>query len=116
MTGAQRSIHDLRASGDRLAAIERTGEEDVGGGAEGVALFMNRMRAEFQNAMLMTGAGAVYQLGHLRFTTASQESYIASVSNRVATLMRVGLGDHIHCAVFRKSKKTPPVARTVKAR
>jgi hypothetical protein len=54
------------------------------------------------------GAGIAYQLGHLRITTRSQESYIASVSYRVATLMRVGLGDHIHCSVFRKFPKNPP--------
>jgi len=49
-----------------------------------------------------------YQLGHLRLTVHSQESYIASVTTHVASLMRVGLGDHIHCAVFRKFPKTPP--------
>ncbi len=54
------------------------------------------------------GVGIAYQLGHLRLTTASQDSYIASVSSRVATLMRVGLGDHIHCSVFRKFPKQLP--------
>jgi hypothetical protein len=49
-----------------------------------------------------------YELGRLRLTISSQESYIASVSNRVASLMRVGLGDHIHCSVFRKFPKNPP--------
>jgi hypothetical protein len=49
-----------------------------------------------------------YQLGYLRWTANSQESYIAAVSSRVATLMRVGLGDHIHCAVFRKFPKEAP--------
>jgi hypothetical protein len=54
----------------------------------------------------------VYQLGNLRFTATSQESYIVSVSSRVAGLMRVGLGDHIHCAVFRKyPKQAPPVEK-----
>lgn len=48
-----------------------------------------------------------YQLGHLRLTTASQEKYIASISLRVGSIMRVGLGDHVHCAVFRKPPKTP---------
>jgi hypothetical protein len=57
---------------------------------------------------VILGGGIAYQLGHLRITTASQESYIAAVSNRVATLMRVGLRDHIHCAVFRKYPKDPP--------
>jgi len=54
------------------------------------------------------GGVIAYQLGHLRLTTSSQESYIVSVSNQVATLMRVGLGDHIHCSVFRKFPKNPP--------
>jgi hypothetical protein len=58
--------------------------------------------------LVCLGAGTSYQFGHLRFTKSSQESYIGSVSSRVATLMRVGLGDHIHCAVFRKYPKDPP--------
>ena len=49
-----------------------------------------------------------YQLGHLRLTVRSQEAYIASVSTHVATLMRVGLGDHLHCSVFRSYPKSPP--------
>jgi hypothetical protein len=51
-----------------------------------------------------------YQLGYLRLGVKSQESYIASVSTQVGTLMRVGLGDHIHCSFFRKFPKTPPAA------
>ncbi len=54
------------------------------------------------------GLSVAYQLGHLRLTTNSQESYIGSVSNRVATIMRVGLGDHIHCSVFRKFPRNAP--------
>jgi hypothetical protein len=61
-------------------------------------------------AAVCLGVAIAYQLGHLRVTVRSQESYIASVSTQVATLMRVGLGDHIHCAVFRKSPKNPPTA------
>src|SRR5271165_2183613 len=49
-----------------------------------------------------------YQLGHLRLTVGAQESYISSVSTHVARLMRVGLGDHIDCSVFRKYPKDPP--------
>ncbi len=49
-----------------------------------------------------------YQLGHLRWTTASQDSYIAAIANRVPTLMRVGLKDHVHCAYYRKYPKNPP--------
>lgn len=58
--------------------------------------------------VMFAGATIAYQLGHLRLTVRSQESYIASVSTQVATLMRVGLGDHIHCSVFRKYPANPP--------
>jgi len=59
-------------------------------------------------AAAVFGFVIAYQLGHLRLTVRSQESYIASVSTQIATLMRVGLGDHIHCSVFRKYPKNPP--------
>ena len=49
-----------------------------------------------------------YQRGYMRWTPRSKESYIASISGQVAMLMRVGLGDHVHCAVFRKYPKNPP--------
>ena len=62
-------------------------------------------------AVLMT-AGAAWQMGHLRITTSSQNAYIASVSTHVATLMRVGLGDHIHCSVFRKYSKNAPTTES----
>lgn len=52
--------------------------------------------------------GIAYQLGHLRLTASLQESYIASVSNHVASIMRVGLRDHLHCAYFRKYPKDAP--------
>jgi hypothetical protein len=56
--------------------------------------------------VLTVGVTAIaYQLGHLRFTTKTQETYIASISSRVAGIMRVGLGDHVHCGVFRKYPK-----------
>jgi hypothetical protein len=56
----------------------------------------------------MLGVGIAYQLGHLRLTVRSQESYIATISTQVTTLMRVGLGDHIHCSVFRKYPQDAP--------
>lgn len=59
-------------------------------------------------AAVVFGVVTAYQLGHLRLTVRSQESYIASVSTHIATLMRVGLGDFIHCSVFRKYPKNPP--------
>jgi hypothetical protein len=57
---------------------------------------------------VLAGFAVAYQLGHLRLTVGSQESYIGTVSMHIATLMRVGLGDHIHCSVFRKYPKNPP--------
>jgi hypothetical protein len=44
----------------------------------------------------------------LRFTAASHETYIASVTGRVNPVMRVALGGHIHCSVFRRFRKDPP--------
>jgi hypothetical protein len=58
--------------------------------------------------VICVGMLIAYQLGHLRLTRGSQESYIASVSSRIAGIMRAGLGDHIHCAVYRKFPKDPP--------
>ena len=59
-------------------------------------------------AALAVSAITAYHFGYFRLTPESQESYIASVSSRVGTLMRVGLGDHLHCAVFRKYPRNPP--------
>jgi hypothetical protein len=55
-----------------------------------------------------TAACVIAAVGYIRFTAENQETYIARVSNQVATLMRVGLGDHIHCSIYRKQPKTPP--------
>lgn len=56
---------------------------------------------------VVAAAGISYELGHLRFTEASQESFLVRVSHQAAGIMRVGLGDHIHCAYFRKAPKRP---------
>jgi hypothetical protein len=72
------------------------------------ASWSGRLSAVAAGLVICLGVGIAYQLGHLRLTTNSQESYIASVSNRIATIMRVGLRDHIHCAVFRKYPKDAP--------
>ena len=46
------------------------------------------------------GSWVAYQLGAQRLSTATQESYISTVSRQVAAIMRVGLGDHLQCAVI----------------
>lgn len=61
------------------------------------------------------GFGVVFQQGYFRTTPSSQESYIASVSDRVGPFMKVGLGDHVHCAVFRKYPKNPPTMQQMTA-
>jgi anti-sigma factor (TIGR02949 family) len=48
------------------------------------------------------GSWVAYQLSALRLTTASQESYVAAISGQVASIIRVGLGDHLHCALLRQ--------------
>jgi hypothetical protein len=37
-----------------------------------------------------------------------QDAFIQRVSQTVSVVLRVGLGDHIHCSVFRKYSKNPP--------
>ena len=39
---------------------------------------------------------------------AAQEQYIESLSAHVVAIMRVGLGDHLHCAHFRKFRQDAP--------
>ena len=56
------------------------------------------------------GTVIAYQLGHLRFTAQTQENYISAISQRVLPIVRVGLGDHVHCAVYRKYPQNPPPA------
>jgi len=44
----------------------------------------------------------------LEMDRAAQEQYIESLSARVVAIMRVGLGDHLHCAHFRKFPQDAP--------
>jgi anti-sigma factor (TIGR02949 family) len=42
----------------------------------------------------------------------AQNAYITRVSANLAAVLKVGLGDHIHCSIFRKyPKETPPVEK-----
>ena len=56
--------------------------------------------------VLAVGGFTGYQLGNLRFSNAAEDSYIASISARVPAIMTAGLGDHVHCAVYRNASKT----------
>ena len=66
-------------------------------------------------AALLAGAGITYQLGRLRQTAGEQESFIVTVSSKVATLMRVGLGDHLHCAFFSKFPQEAPAVEELES-
>ncbi len=66
-------------------------------------------------AALVVGAGITYQLGRLRETAGHQESFIATMSTKVSTLMRVGLGDHLHCAFFRKFPAHAPAVEELES-
>jgi hypothetical protein len=59
---------------------------------------------------------AAYQLGHLRWTPQSQESYISTLTGRIASVMAIGLGDHIHCSIFRKYREDAPKVEAVVAK
>jgi anti-sigma factor RsiW len=54
-------------------------------------------------AMVLVSAGtySAWKSGHLRITAAAREDYIASLVPGVAPVMRIGLQQHVHCAVFR---------------
>jgi hypothetical protein len=57
-----------------------------------------------------------YQLGDIRQTAGEQESFIVTVSSKVSTLMRVGLGDHIHCSFFRKFPAEAPAIEEMESK
>jgi hypothetical protein len=65
--------------------------------------------------VISVGIGSAYHFGYLLFTADSRESYISSISNQVAAIMRIGLGDHVNCAVFRKYPKNPPPVEAIVA-
>jgi hypothetical protein len=46
----------------------------------------------------------------------AQAGYIQRVSATVASIFKSGLGDHIHCAVFRKYPRNPPAIEEMEAK
>jgi hypothetical protein len=45
----------------------------------------------------------------------AQNGYIQKVSAGLASVLKVGLGDHIHCSIFRKYPKDPPSLEKMEA-
>jgi len=58
--------------------------------------------------VICLSAAISYRFGYLRLTRGSQESYVASISAPIPRIMRVGLGDHVHCAVFKAYSNQHP--------
>lgn len=62
-------------------------------------------------AALIVGAGLWVNYSTERIPALSdrpaQNSYISRVSANLAAILKVGLGDHIHCSIFRKYPKDP---------
>ncbi len=48
-------------------------------------------------------------------TDRDPSAYIARVSAQASSLMRVGLGDHIHCAIFRKYPRQAPALESLQS-
>jgi anti-sigma factor (TIGR02949 family) len=64
--------------------------------------------AAILTAVIAGSVAVAYHRGHLRVTSGMQESYITEISDRVPTILRAGLGDHVHCSVFRRDGSNPP--------
>jgi anti-sigma factor (TIGR02949 family) len=45
-----------------------------------------------------------------------QQAYIQKVSSTLAAVFKVGLGDHIHCSIFRKYPQNPPTVEQMKTK
>jgi anti-sigma factor (TIGR02949 family) len=45
----------------------------------------------------------------------AQNAYISKVSASLSAVLRVGLGDHIHCSIFRKYPQNPPPVEKMEA-
>lgn len=73
------------------------------------AAWWTPMRVWAAAAVLVLGifSGVLYRAGLLP-GLGEREHFISQVTSRVPSLLRIGLGDHIHCAFFRNFPKTPP--------
>jgi anti-sigma factor (TIGR02949 family) len=63
-------------------------------------------------AVLVIGVGTYVAIPRWSMPSLSdrpgQDQFIQRVSETVSAVLRVGLGDHIHCSVFRKYPQNPP--------
>jgi hypothetical protein len=80
----------------------------------GWSAWRRQMSAVAAVLLVTAGTFVAYHVGHLRWTAASQEAFIASLSEHVAGIMSIGLREHVHCSVFRKYPKTPKPLEAVR--
>jgi hypothetical protein len=73
------------------------------------SLYRNPWLMAIAAAIVLSVSTAAYRLGPSSRPPASPESFIAAVSAETPGIMRAGLNDHVHCAVFRKFPDSPPV-------
>lgn len=70
-------------------------------------------------ASLAICAGIWVNYSHERMPELSdrpgQNAYIQTVSANLAAVLKVGLGDHIHCSIFRKYPQNPPSIEKMEA-
>lgn len=59
-------------------------------------------------AMLCVAALMGWQVASLRRTVAAQDAYLRTVTTQVGGLLKVGLSDHLHCAVMRGYPASAP--------
>ncbi|HEY2012363.1 MAG TPA: zf-HC2 domain-containing protein [Bryobacteraceae bacterium] len=70
-------------------------------------------------AAVVVCAGVWFSYSHERMPALTdrpaQDAYIHRVSSTLAAVLKVGLGDHIHCSIFRKYPKNPPAVDEMEA-
>jgi hypothetical protein len=92
------AIRGISATPDLQAAIRKSIRSNR---RPAQSLYSYRAALPIAAALIICVCAAIaYRLGYMRFTRGSQDSYIASISAPISGVMRVGLGDHVHCAVY----------------
>ena len=67
--------------------------------------WQRRLMSIAAGVAVVTGVWLTWQVAGVRAITVQQQALILRVSSQVASIMRVGLNDHIHCAVLRDPKQ-----------
>ena len=93
-----------------------TGKDFVNSAIERVPVYRRPAWLAVAAAIALAVSTAGYQVGHLRNSVSAQDEYIGKISGETAPIIRVGLKDHVHCAVFRKFPLNPPTVDEMAAK